>query len=43
MDLSKGMLEKAKRRASQLSDANYTLDVGTAFDLSVETNRLIFW
>lgn len=36
IDLSKGMLEKAKRRLSRLSKANYTLDVGTAFNLSVE-------
>lgn len=30
------MLEKAKKRVSQLSEANYSLGVGTAFDLSVE-------
>lgn len=36
IDLSQGMLEKAKKRVSQLSEANYSLDVDTAFDLSVE-------
>ncbi len=36
IDLSQGMLEKAKNRVSQLSEANYSLDVDTAFDLSVE-------
>ena len=36
IDLSQGMLEKAKTRVSQLSDANYSLDVGTAYGLSVE-------
>ena len=36
IDLSQGMLEKAKDRVSQLSDANYSLDVGTAYSLSVE-------
>lgn len=40
IDLSKGMLEKAKRRLSQLSKANYTLDIGTAFNLSIE-NELV--
>jgi len=40
IDLSKGMLEKAKRRVSQLSEANYSLDVGTAFDLSVENESI---
>lgn len=44
VDLSQGMLEKAKNRVSQLSEANYSLGIGTAFDLSVEdesTNTLI--
>ncbi len=36
IDLSQGMLEKAIKRVSQLSEANYSLDVDTAFDLSVE-------
>jgi ubiquinone/menaquinone biosynthesis C-methylase UbiE len=40
IDLSKGMLEKAKQRLSQLSKANYTLDIGSAFDLSVENESI---
>ena len=40
IDLSKGMLEKAKKRVSQLSEANYSLDIGTAFDLSVEDESI---
>jgi len=37
VDLSLGMLEKAKKRLSQLSEANYSLGIGTASDLSMET------
>jgi ubiquinone/menaquinone biosynthesis C-methylase UbiE len=33
LDLSKGMLEKAKHRMKKMPDANYLLTVGTAFDL----------
>ena len=40
IDLSQGMLEKAKKRVSQLSEANYSLDIGTAFDLSVEDESI---
>ena len=40
IDLSQGMLEKAKNRVSQLSKANYSLDVDTAFDLSVEDESI---
>ncbi len=36
IDLSKGMLEKAKKRVGQLKAVNYSLDIGTAFDLSVD-------
>ena len=36
VDLSQGMLEKAEKRVSQLSEANYSLGIGTAFDLHVE-------
>jgi ubiquinone/menaquinone biosynthesis C-methylase UbiE len=36
VDLSKGMLEKAKKRVSHLSEANYSLGIGTAFDLNAE-------
>ena len=40
IDLSQGMLEKAKKRVSHLPEANYSLDVGTAFDLSVENESI---
>jgi ubiquinone/menaquinone biosynthesis C-methylase UbiE len=40
IDLSQGMLEKAKKRVSQLKEANYSLDVGTAFDLSIENESI---
>jgi len=40
IDLSQGMLEKAKKRVSQLKEANYFLDVGTAFDLSIENESI---
>ncbi len=33
IDLSNGMLEKAKSRLEKLAGANYSLNVGTAFDL----------
>ena len=39
-DLSRGMLEKAKKRVSRLSEANYSLDIGTAFDLPVEDESI---
>lgn len=37
IDLSQGMLEKAKKRLQKLFGASYELEIGTAFDLSVET------
>ncbi len=40
IDLSQGMLEKAKKRVSQLAEVNYSLNVGTAFDLSVENESI---
>ena len=40
VDLSQGMLEKAKKRLSRLSEANYSLDVGTAFDLPIEDESI---
>lgn len=40
IDLSQGMLTKAKQRLSQLSEANYSLDIGTAFDLSIEDESI---
>jgi demethylmenaquinone methyltransferase / 2-methoxy-6-polyprenyl-1,4-benzoquinol methylase len=36
IDLSKGMLEKAQNRMKKLSGANYSLTIGTAFDLSAQ-------
>lgn len=33
LDLSKGMLEKAKQRMKEMPGANYRLTIGTAFDL----------
>ncbi len=40
IDLSQGMLKKAKKRLSRLSDANYSLHIGTAFDLNVENESV---
>lgn len=40
IDLSQGMLKKAKKRVSRLSKANYTLEIGTAFDLSIEDESI---
>jgi len=40
IDLSKGMLEKARKRVGKLSEANYSLDMGTAFDLNVEAGSI---
>jgi len=34
------MLEKATKRLSKLSNSNYSLDVGTAFDLSIEDESI---
>jgi ubiquinone/menaquinone biosynthesis C-methylase UbiE len=36
IDLSKGMLEKAGQRLRMLGQTNYSLPVGTAFDLQLE-------
>jgi len=36
IDLSKGMLEKAEQRLRTLGQTNYSLRVGTAFDLPLE-------
>lgn len=36
IDLSKGMLKKADRRVSKLSEANYSLNVDSAFNLKIE-------
>jgi ubiquinone/menaquinone biosynthesis C-methylase UbiE len=40
IDLSDGMLEKAKQRLSKLPDARYTLSKGTAFDLSTASGSV---
>lgn len=36
IDLSKGMLEKAEQRLRTLGQTNYSLQVGTAFDIQLE-------
>lgn len=40
VDLSQGMLKKAKKRVSRLSAVNYSLEIGTAFDLPVEDESI---
>ena len=40
IDLSAGMLEKAKKRLRRLSGANYSLDLGSAFDLKAEDESI---
>jgi len=40
IDLSPGMLKKAKTRVSALTEANYSLSTGTAFDLQIETGSI---
>lgn len=40
IDLSQGMLEKAKRRMKELPEANYHLTIGTAFDLPAESESV---
>ncbi len=40
IDLSQGMLDKAKKRVGRLTDANYTLEIGTAFDLNIENESV---
>jgi demethylmenaquinone methyltransferase / 2-methoxy-6-polyprenyl-1,4-benzoquinol methylase len=40
IDLSPGMLGKAKKRLSKLSEVNYSLNVGTAFNLNVEDDSI---
>jgi len=40
IDLSPGMLEKAKKRLSALPGANYSLRTGTAFDLQMATGSI---
>jgi ubiquinone/menaquinone biosynthesis C-methylase UbiE len=40
VDLSPGMLKRAKKRVSRLSESNYSLYSGTAFDLPVEDESI---
>lgn len=40
IDLSSGMLEKAKKRLSTLPGANYSLRTGTAFDLQLASGSI---
>ena len=40
IDLSQGMLEKAIRRLRKISGINYSLNLGTAFDLDVENESI---
>ena len=40
IDLSQGMLEKAKTLARKMSDANYSLDVGSAFNINIESESI---
>jgi ubiquinone/menaquinone biosynthesis C-methylase UbiE len=40
IDVSQGMLGKAKNRLSRLSKANYSLNIGTAFNLDVERESI---
>ncbi len=36
IDISQGMLKKAEKRLKDLSEANYTLSIGSAFNLPIE-------
>jgi ubiquinone/menaquinone biosynthesis C-methylase UbiE len=40
IDLSQGMLAKARKRTGRLSGANYSLDTGSAFDLNIENESI---
>jgi len=40
IDLSLGMLAKAKKRVSQLSETNYSLVIGSAFNLDIEQESI---
>jgi ubiquinone/menaquinone biosynthesis C-methylase UbiE len=40
IDLSKGMLARAKKRVSRLPEANYTLKAGSAFQLDIEDESI---
>lgn len=40
IDLSHGMLEKARKRLKKLSNTNYTLDIGSAFNIPVTSGSI---
>ncbi len=40
IDLSNGMLDKARKRLSKLAGARYVLRIGTAFDLQMENESV---
>lgn len=40
IDLSQGMLSQAKNRLKHLTEANYSLNMGTAFDLQMQTESV---
>jgi len=40
IDLSQGMLDKSIQRMNKLSASNYQLNLGTAFDLKIESNTI---
>lgn len=40
IDLSKGMLDKARKRLSKLGETHYVLRIGTAFDLPTENESI---
>ena len=40
IDISEGMLEKAKSRLSKQSNSNYSLDIGSAFNITVDNHSV---
>ena len=40
IDISKGMLAKAKSRLSKQPNSNYSLDIGSAFDITMENHSI---
>ena len=40
IDISKGMLAKAKSRLSKQPNSNYSLGIGSAFDITMENNSI---
>jgi len=43
IDISPGMLNKARKRLSKLSGTNYQLELGNAFHLPAEDQNSICW